>query len=94
MTYVYKAVLLPTKPSSDGDSGFRHGFGAEASLPLTKSAPTVTHDITRLCCIDITRRDCHIHANSVRSLSWIFFMYFFMSDEESPRLVKNTELVC
>ena len=25
------------------DPGFRQGFGAEASLPLTQSAPAVTH---------------------------------------------------
>ena len=34
MTDVYTAAFLPTKPSSDDDSGFRHGFGVEASLPL------------------------------------------------------------
>ena len=49
MTDVYTAALLPTTPSSDDDSGFRDGFGAQASLPLTKSAPAVTHDNTRLC---------------------------------------------
>ena len=30
MTDVYTAALLPKKPSSDDDSGFRHGFGAKA----------------------------------------------------------------
>ena len=40
ITDVYTTALLPTKPSSDDDfSGFRHGFGAEASLPLAQSAP-------------------------------------------------------
>ena len=34
MTDVYTATLFSTKPSSDDDSGFRHSFGAEASLPL------------------------------------------------------------
>ena len=33
-----KTVLLPVKSSSDDDPGFRHGFGAEASLPLTQGA--------------------------------------------------------
>ena len=33
MTHVYRAALLPTKSSSDDDSGFKHGFGAEAALP-------------------------------------------------------------
>ena len=92
MTDVYIAALLPTKPSSDDDSGFRHGLGAKTSLPLTQSAPVVTHDTTRLCWIDITLWDCYIHANAVRALSWIFFMYFLLSDGERPRLVKNTEV--
>ena len=39
MTDVCTAALIPTKPSSDYDSGFRHGFGAEALLPLAQSAP-------------------------------------------------------
>ena len=69
MTDVYTAALLPTKPLSDDDSGFRHGFGAEASLPLTQSPTAVTHDTTRLCWIDITQWDCHIHADAVRALS-------------------------
>ena len=43
MTDIYTAALLRTKPSSDDDSGSRHGFRAEASLPLTQNAPTVTH---------------------------------------------------
>ena len=45
---VCTTALLLTKPSSDDDSGFRHGFGAEASLLLAQSAPTVSHDNTRL----------------------------------------------
>ena len=49
MTDVCTIALLPTKSSSGGDSRFRHGFGAEASLPLSQSAPAVIHDITRLC---------------------------------------------
>ena len=53
MTHVYTAVLLPTKHSSDDDSGIKHGFGAEASLPLTQSTPAVIHDTTRLSWIDV-----------------------------------------
>ena len=68
MTDVCTAALLPTKPSSDGDSGFKHGFGTEASLPLTQSSPTVTYDTTRLCCIVDTLWDCHIYADAVRAL--------------------------
>ena len=68
MTVIYTATLLPTKPSSDDDSGFKHGFGAEASLQLTRSAPSVTYDTTRLCWIDITLWDYHI--------PWIFFYVF------------------
>ena len=38
MTDIYTAALLPRKPSSDDDSGFRHDFGVKASLPLTQGA--------------------------------------------------------
>ena len=82
---------IPTKPSSNDDSGFRHGFGAEASLPLAQSAPAVSHDTTRLCQIVVTLWDCHIHADAVRALSWIFSMYYLLSDGGSRRLVKKTE---
>ena len=88
-TDVYTTALLLTKPSSDDDSGFRHGFGAEASLPLTHSAPAVSHDTTILCQIVVALWDCQIHADAVRALSWIFSMYFLLSDGGSPRLVKK-----
>ena len=78
MTDIYTAALLPTKPSSDDFSGFRHGFGAKASLPLTQSAITVTPYTTRLCWNDVTLWDCHIHADAVRALSRIF-LYLFPS---------------
>ena len=92
MTDVYTAALLLPKPSSDDDSGFRHGFGAEASLPLAQSAPAITHNTIRLCWIDVALWHCHIHGDAVRALTWIFFVYFLLSDGESPRLVKNTEV--
>ena len=91
ITDVYTTVLLLTKPSSDDDSGFRHNFGAEASLPLTQSAPAVSHDTTKHCQIFVALWDCQIHADAVRALSWIFSMYFLLSDGGSPRLVKKTE---
>ena len=53
ITDVYTTALLLAKPSSDDDSGFGHGFGAEASLPLAQNAPAVSHDTTRLCRIYI-----------------------------------------
>ena len=43
MTDICTAALLSTKPGDD-DSGFRHGFGVEASLPQAQSTPVVTHD--------------------------------------------------
>ena len=49
ITDVCTTRLLPIKPPSDDDSGFRHSFRAEASLPLAQSAPAVSHDNTRLC---------------------------------------------
>ena len=51
---VYTTALLLTKPSSDNDTGFGHGVGAEASLPLAQSAPAVSHNTTRLCQIVVT----------------------------------------
>ena len=88
---VYTTALLQTKPSSDDDLVFRHGFGAETSLSLAQSAPVVSHDTTRLCQIVVTLWDCHIHVHVVRALSWIFSMYLLLSDGGSPRLVKKTE---
>ena len=46
MTDVCTAALLPAKLSSDDDSRFRHGFGAEVSLPLSQSTASVTHGTT------------------------------------------------
>ena len=96
ITDVYTTALLLTKPLSDDGfglrHGFRHGFGAKASLPLAQSAPAVSHDITRLCLIVVALWDCQIHADAVRALSWIFFMYFLLSNGGSPRLVKKTEV--
>ena len=89
MTDVYTAALLPTYPSLDDDSGFRHSFETEASLLLTQRTPTVTHDIIRRCWIDVAVWYCHIHAEAVRALSWIYFMYFLLFDGESVRLVKR-----
>ena len=82
---VNTTALLLTNPSSDDDSGFRHGFGAEASLPLTQSVPAVSHATTRLCQIVVALWDYQIHADAVRALSWIFSMYFLLSDGGSPR---------
>ena len=80
ITDVCITPLFLTKFSSDDDSGFRHGFGAEASLPLAQSAPAVSHDTSRLCQIVVTQWDCQIHADAVRALSWIFSMHFLLSD--------------
>ena len=91
-TAVCTIALLLTKPSSDDDFGFRHGLGAEASLPLAQNVSVVSHDTTRLCQIVVTQWDCHIYADAVRALSWIFSMYFLLSDGGSPRLVKKTEV--
>ena len=89
---VYTTALLLTKPSSDDDSGFRHGFGAETSLPLAQSTPAVSHDTTRLYQTVVALGDCQIHTDTVRALSWIFSMYFLLSDGGSPKLVKKTEV--
>ena len=54
ITDVYTTAMLLTRSSSDDDSGFRHGFGAEVSLPLAQSAPAVSHDTTRNCQIVVS----------------------------------------
>ena len=74
------------------DTGFRHGFGAEASLPLVQSASAVSHDTIRLGQIVVALWDCHIYTDAVRHLFWIFSLYFFLTDGGSPRLVKNAEV--
>ena len=71
---------------------FSHGFRAEASLLLSQSGPAVIHNTTRLCWTVVTQWDCNIHNDAVRALSWIFFMYFLLSDGESLRLIKDTEV--
>ena len=83
ITDVCTTTLLRTKPSSDDDSGFRYGFRTVASLPLAKSALTVSHDTTRLYQIVVALWDCQIHADAVRALSWIFSMYLLLSDGRS-----------
>ena len=67
MTEVYTAALLPTKPSSEDNFGFKHGFVAEGSCLQTKNASVVTHNTTRLCWIYVTLWDCHIYADAVRT---------------------------
>ena len=57
VTDVYTTALLLTKLSSDDDSEFRHGFGADKSLPLTQSAPEVSDDTTRFCQIVVVQQD-------------------------------------
>ena len=93
ITDVCTTALLPIKLSLDDDSGFRLGFGAEASLPLAQSTPAISHDTTRLCQIVVILWDCHIHADTVRALSWVFSMCYLLSNGGSPRLVKKTEWV-
>ena len=88
-----KAVLLPVKSSSDDDPGFRHGFGAEASLPLTQGAPAVSHNTTRLYWMVFNLYECHIHSDAVTVLFWIFFIYSLFFAGESLSLVKNVEVV-
>ena len=85
-----KAVLFPIKSSSDDDPGFRHGFGAEASLPLTQYAPAVSHNTTRLYWMMFDLYECHIRSDAVTVLFWsFFFIYSLFFDGESLSLVKN-----
>ena len=91
-TAAKEAVLLPVKFSSDDDSGFRHGFGAEASLPLTQGAPAVSHNTTRLYWMVFNLYKCHIHSDAVTALFWIVFIYSLFFAGVSPILVKNVEV--
>ena len=75
-TAAKEALLLPVKSSSDDDPGFRHGFGAEASLPLTQGAPAVSHNTTRLYWMVFNLYECHIRSDAVTALFWIFFYIF------------------
>ena len=74
-TAAKEAVLLPVMSSSDDDPGFSHGFGAEASLPLTQGVPAVYHNITRLYWMVFSLYECHIFSDAVTALFWIFFIY-------------------
>ena len=60
MTDVCKAALLPKNHSSDDGFNVKHGFRAEASLPLAQTTTEVTHDTARLSWIVVTRWDHHI----------------------------------
>ena len=91
-TAAKEAVLLPVKSSSDNDPGFRHGFGAEASLPLIQGAPAVSHNTTKLNWMVFNLCECHIRSDAVTALFWIFFIYFLFFAGESPILVKNVEV--
>ena len=53
-----EAVLLPIKSSSDIDPEFRHGFGAEASLPLSQGTPAASHNTTGLYQIVFDQYEC------------------------------------
>ena len=64
-TAAKEAVLLPVKSSSDDDPRFRHGFGAEALLPLTQGAPAVSHNTTRLYWMVFNLYECHIRSDAV-----------------------------
>ena len=86
---VRTTAFLLTKRSSVDEYGFRYGFGAEASLPLSQSPPAVSHDTAKLCQIAVTLWDCLIHADAVRDISWIFSMYFVLPDGGSLWLGKK-----
>ena len=49
MGAVQTPLLLPTKPFSDNNFEFKHGFKAEASLALNLNPLIVLNDTTKLC---------------------------------------------
>ena len=91
-TAAKEAVLLPVKSSSDDDPGFRHGFGAEASLPLTQGVPAVSHNTTRLYWMVFYLYECLISSDAVIVLFLIFFIYSLFFAGVSPILLKNVEV--
>ena len=72
--------------------GFRHGFGAEALLPLTQGAPAISHNTTILYWMVFNLYECHIRSDTVTALFWIFFIYSLSFAGVSPILVKNVEV--
>ena len=91
-TAAKEAVLLPVKSSSDDDPGFRHGFGAEASLPLTQGTPAVSHNAIRLYWMVFNLYECLIRSDAVTVFFWIFFIYSLFFAGVSPILVKNVKV--
>ena len=54
----HKVRLTTVLLSSDNDSGIRHGFRADSSLPLIQSTSAVPHNTTRLCWFVIMPYPC------------------------------------
>ena len=88
-TAAKEAVLLPVKSLSDDDPWFRHGFGAEASLPLIQGALVVSHNTTRRYLMVFNLYECHIRSDAVTALFWIYFIYSLFFAGVSPTLVKK-----
>ena len=86
--YIYKNC----HKKADDDPGFRHGFEAEASLPLTQAAPAVSHNTTRLYWMVFNLYECHMRSDAGLSLFWIFFIYSLFFTGESPSLIKNVKV--
>ena len=60
--------VISNKGFTYDNSSFRHGFGAEVSLPLAQSVLTVSHDYIRFSIFKTTRLECHLQANAIRTL--------------------------
>ena len=76
----YQKLYTRTAAKKDDDPGFRHGFGAEASLPQTQGAPAVSHNNTRFYWMVFDQYEYHIRSDTVTVLFTIFFIYslFFL----------------
>ena len=84
--------MLPIKSSSDDDAGFRHGFGAEALLPLTPGAPAISLNTIRLYWLMFALYGCHIHSYAVTVLFWFFSFLYIPSSLLVKVRVKNVEV--
>ena len=69
------AVFLPTKISSDDDSGLSYYFQTKTPLPLIQSALEVPLVTDKLCWLVLTLWECHIYNDTEMTLIWIFFSF-------------------
>ncbi len=87
ITDVYTTALLLTKPSSDDDSGFRHGFEVEVTLLLIQGAPAIPHYTIRFVGLSsLCRNAVSILIRLSFMLNPFVYVYFLLSVGETSRV--------